>query len=152
MLYARYHLRAIGFQPEDNYIWGFGYPSLMQDPSSFGLLAFAPKRHPIWGFGNLCFMQDPPSDYWSSPRSKTRLYMEMTMPWSYGILFGLWYWLAPGEGMSVKMDKGAPKRLSLFVKWRGESSVHSKKECFKVVSTGHRSRVALHPLASLHRH
>ena len=89
MLYARYHLRAIGFQPEDNYILGFGYPSLMQDPSSFGLLAFAPKRHSIWGFGNQCFMQDPPSDYWSSPRRKTRLYMEMTMPWSYGILLGL---------------------------------------------------------------
>ena len=34
-------------------------------------------------------MHDNSSDYWSSPRSKARLYLEMTMSWSYGILFGL---------------------------------------------------------------
>ena len=130
----------------------FGLPSLRED-TSFGLLVFTPKQlkffmkprlpksYERFFFGLLVFTPKQP-----------QLYMEITTPWFYGILFGLQYWLASGEIMSVQMDKGAPKRLSLFVKWRGESSVHSKKECFKVVSTGRRSRVALHPLASLHRH
>ena len=46
-----HHLQAIGFHPVNNYIWGIGYMSLMQDPP-FGLLAFTPKRHSIWVWAN----------------------------------------------------------------------------------------------------
>ena len=119
-------LRDIGFHPEAiKILYGASITEVLCR-FFFGLLAFTPKQ--------------------------PRLYMETTMSWFYEILFGLGYWLAPKERMSVQMDKGAPKRLSLFVKQRGESSVHSKQECLKEVSTGRRSRVALHLLASLHRH
>ena len=84
--------------------------------SSFGPLVFTSKANSTWGFGYQNFMQGPPSSYWFSPRSKfymeprlsksyagpifgllvftpkqVRLYIEMAMPWSYGILFDLWY-------------------------------------------------------------
>ena len=62
-------------------------------------------------------MQDPPPGYWSSPRSKARLYMEMTV-----LVFQNFIW----PSVIVVLDKGAPKRLSLFVKRRGESSAHCK--------------------------
>ena len=130
----------------------FGLPSLRED-TSFGLLVFTPKQlkffmkprlpksYERFFFGLLVFTPKQP-----------QLYMEITTPWFYGILFGLQYWLASKEIMSVQMDKGAPKRLSLFVKRRGESSMRSKQECLKEVNTGRRSRIALHLLASLHRH
>jgi hypothetical protein len=62
---------------------------------SFGLLVFTPKRitPDMWTFINPYFMEDNSSDYWSSPRSKERLYIEMTMPRSYGIIFGLRLWV-----------------------------------------------------------
>ena len=54
--------------------------------------------------------------------------------------------------MSIQMDNGVPKCLSLFVKRRGDSSMCSKQECLKEVSKSRRSWVVLHPLASLHIH
>ena len=141
-------LRPNGFHPENNYIWGIGYLSLMQDPP-FGLLAFTPKRHSIWASAIYVLCRILLRAIGLHPEAKHGYIRK----WSY---FGLMeFYLAFGiDWPSVigVLDNGAPKPLSLFVKWRGESSVHSKKECFKVVSTGHRSRVALHPLASLHRH
>ena len=88
-------LRPNGFHPENNYIWGIGYLSLMQDPP-LRVVRSHPEATLHMGFGNLCFMQDPPSGYWSSPWSKAWLYMEMIILWSYGILFGLRYWLTFG--------------------------------------------------------
>jgi len=88
-------LRAIGFHPEET-LYGASVIRV-GGRFSFGPLVFTPKRITLpMGFGNLCFMQDPPSGYWTSPRSKARLYVEMIILWSYGILFGLRYWLAFG--------------------------------------------------------
>ena len=74
----------MGFHPEKNYIWGFGYPSLCK--ILLRAIGFHPEQITLYmGFRQSIFMQDTPSGYLSSPQSKAQLYMEMTMPWSYGI-------------------------------------------------------------------
>jgi hypothetical protein len=53
-LHQEYYLRAIGFHPEKNYIWGFGYSSLLKDS---------------------------PSGHWISPQKE--IYMGLRHPWFF---------------------------------------------------------------------
>ena len=81
--------------PRRNFIWGFSYPSWWK--ILLRAIGFHPEaNNSPYGLRQSIFMQDPPSGYWTSPRSKARLYVEMIILWSYGILFGLRYWLAFG--------------------------------------------------------
>ena len=94
----------------------------MQDPL-FGLLAFTPKRHSIWASAIYVLCRILLRAIGLHPEAKHGYIWK----WSY---FGLMeFYLAFGiDWPSVigVLDKGAPKRLSLFVKRRGESSAHCK--------------------------
>lgn len=120
--YARFSFGLMVFTPKNNYIWDIGYLSLMQDPP-FGLLAFTPKRHSIWAstINVLCRILSRVIGL--HPEAKHGYIWK----WSY---FGLMeFYLAFGiDWFSVigVLDNGALKRLSLFVKWRGEPSAHCK--------------------------
>ena len=115
-------LQPNSFHPENNYIWGIGYLSLMQDPP-FGLLDLTPKRHSIWASAIYVLCRILLRVIGLHPEAKHGYIWK----WSN---FGLMeFYLAFGiDWPSVIgiLDKGAPKRLSLFVKRRGESSAHCK--------------------------
>ena len=87
--HQEYNLQVIYFYPRENKIPYGASAIYVLCKILLQIIGLHHEATLYMGFGNLWFMQDPPSDYWSSPRSKARLYMELTMPWSYGILFGL---------------------------------------------------------------
>ena len=143
-------LRAYWFSHRSKISYeGFGYLCFMQDPL-LGLLVFTPKQNLIWNFGYLCLMKDTTIGLLVFTPKQLKLYMEPLLPKSYERFFFellvftrsnhgcIWkyhglteFYMAfgtnwPLERMSVQIDKGAPKHLSLFVKRRGESSVRSK--------------------------
>ena len=96
--------------------------SLMQDPP-FGLLAFTPKRHSIWASAIYVLCRILLRAIGLHPEAMH----DYIWKWSYFVLME--FYLAFGiDWPSVigVLDKGAPKRLSLFVKRRGESSAHCK--------------------------
>ena len=118
----------------------------MQDPP-FGLLAFTPKQHSIWASTIYVLCRILLRVIGLHPEAKHGYIWK----WSH---FGLMeFYLAFGiDWPSVigVLDKGAPKRLSLFVKWRGESSAHWKWMPLGEISLGlTKLSGPQHPLASV---
>ena len=142
---ARFYFGLLIFTPK-TIIYGFQYPKMIQDsPSGYWL---SPRKKLCMGLRSSEFVQYSSSGYWFSSRRKFHMGLPLSEFYArffFGILvftpkqsmviygndcLGLTeFYLAFGtiwHSVIGVLDKGAPKRLSLFVKRKGESSAHCK--------------------------